>query len=79
MLPSKAIWRKNKLGFNPPERSWFNEISDQLPEELKNSNILNEICDMKKLSKKLKRMDNNLKWRLYNIAIWEKKFNVKCD
>jgi len=79
ILPNEAIWRKNKLGFNPPEKSWFNEISDQLPEELKNSNILNEICDMKKLSKKLQRMDNNLKWRLYNIAIWEKKFDVKCD
>ena len=79
ILPNEVIWRKNKLGFNPPEKSWFNEISDQLPEELKNSNILNEICDMKKLSKKLKRMDNNLKWRLYNIAIWEKMFDVKCD
>ena len=78
-LTDEVIWRKNKLGFNPPETSWLNEISDQLPEELKNSKILNEVCNMKKLSKKINKMDNHLKWRLYNIAIWEKIFDVKAD
>ena len=44
-----------------------------------NSSILGEICNMKKLMKKYNKMHNHLRWRLYNIAIWEKIYDVKIS
>ena len=79
VIPQEAIWRKNKLGFNPPESSWFNEISNDMETAVRNSSILSEICNMKKLMSKYSKMHNHLKWRLYNIAMWEKIYDVKIS
>ena len=79
IIPEEAIWRKNKLGFNPPESSWFNEISDDMETAVRNSSILSEICNMKKLMTKYNTMHNHLRWRLYNIAMWEKIYDVKIS
>ena len=79
VIPEEAIWRKNKLGFNPPESSWFNEISNDMEIAVRNSSILSEICNMKKLMSKYSKMNNHLRWRLYNIAIWEKIYDVKTS
>ena len=79
VIPEEAIWRKNKLGFNPPESSWFNEISNDMEIAVRNSSILSEICNMKKLMSKYSRLHNHLKWRLYNIAMWEKIYDVKTS
>ena len=79
VIPEEAIWRKNKLGFNPPESSWFNEISNDMETAVRNSSILSEICSMKKLMSKYSKMHNHLKWRLYNIAMWEKIYDVKIS
>ena len=79
VIPQEAIWRKNKLGFNPPESSWFNEISNDMEIAVRNSSILSEICNMKKLMSKYSRLHNHLKWRLYNIAMWEKIYDVKTS
>ena len=46
---------------------------------VRNSSILSEICNMKKLMSKYSKMHNHLKWRLYNIAMWEKIYDVKIS
>ncbi len=78
-LPDEIVWRKNKLGFNAPENIWMEEISDEIKKEIQNSKILNETCNMNVLLYKLNAMDNRLKWRLYNIAAWERVYNVKIN
>ena len=40
VIPEEAIWRKNKLGFNPPESSWFNEISNDMLSKIGPSSFL---------------------------------------
>jgi asparagine synthase (glutamine-hydrolysing) len=76
-VSDEIVWRKNKLGFNAPENIWIEDISELIKEEIKNSKILNKFCNMELLIKKLNNMDNRLKWRIYNIAVWERVYDVK--
>ncbi len=75
-LPFEIVWRKNKLGFNSPEDTWMNTMKNEMKEEILNSVILNELCNMDKVMKKITNMDNYMLWRLFNIAIWEKVYKV---
>jgi len=79
ILPSTIVWRKNKLGFNAPESIWIEDLSETIIEEITNSKILNKICYMEKLLAKLNKLDYRLKWRLYNISVWERIYNVKIN
>ena len=47
------------------------------PDEIKNSKIVNIFCDTDKIEKKYYKINDNFKWKLYNIAKWEKLFKVK--
>ena len=75
-LPSDIVWRKNKFGFNAPERSWLSLHEEKMVSEVKQSKLLAELCDMEKLLKKYTSMSGPLRWRLYNIACWERLFDV---
>lgn len=74
-LPKEVVWRKDKLGFNAPEEEWLARIDDQISNATKNSEILKELIDFSKLD--LKNMDIRTKWRLFNIAKWEKIYKVQ--
>lgn len=41
------------------------------PDEIKNSKIVNIFCDTDKIEKKYYKINDNFKWKLYNIAKWE--------
>lgn len=75
-LPKSIVWRKQKLGFNAPNKTWMDALSSSLYQELERSWILHYLCDYDHLSKTLDSLDNNLKWRLYNIAVWERIYHV---
>lgn len=76
-LPQKIAWRKNKLGFNAPDTKWMAYITSSLKQEVSNSDILMHLCDKEQLLAKIDTLDNAIKWRLYNIAVWERLYNVK--
>jgi asparagine synthase (glutamine-hydrolysing) len=76
LIPSEITWRKNKLGFNAPEKTWLEEINDLMIKQISGSRILYEISDRNYLMKNFKRMNPRVQWRLYNIARWEQIFNV---
>lgn len=76
-LPQKITWRKNKLGFNAPDTIWMAYITFSLKKEVLNSDILMHLCDKEQLLAKIDTLDHALKWRLYNIAVWERLYNVK--
>ena len=78
-LPGNVVWRKNKLGFNAPDSTWLNAYEATMIEEIRSSNILRHICDMDQLLKRYKSMNMRLKWRIYNIAKWEKVYNVSVS
>jgi len=79
LLPKSIVWRKSKLGFNAPENIWMKEIQEKMEEEISKSKILKEITYIDTLLNKLDTMDLRLKWRLYNVAVWERVYNVKIN
>ena len=47
--------------------------------EIKSSKILDSITCLDKLITQFDTMDNRLKWRLYNIAVWERIYDVEIN
>jgi len=71
VVPSSIAWRKNKIGFEAPVNQWLNDFEGDF-EIIKKSCIINQIADIQKI----KKVPFKLHWKLYNIALWEKEFNV---
>jgi asparagine synthase (glutamine-hydrolysing) len=71
-LPKEIGWRRNKRGFESP-RTWLNN----------KLYFMSVIKESMILSKIMLKIDSNLSddiiWKLFSIAIWEKKFRVKID
>lgn len=74
-LPANIAWRKNKLGFNAPDKSWIREIAIEAFHEIEASKILDLYVDKKKL-KQLPVYNLQITWRLINIALWERIYDV---
>jgi len=73
-LPKEVVWRKDKLGFNAPEEEWLTSIKDDISHAVYHSEILKELIDFSKLD--FTNLDIRTKWRLFNIAKWEKIYQV---
>ncbi len=69
-LPKEISWRTNKFGFEAPENVWLSD-KETFYKEIKASAILAPY-----LNKELSGINNRTLWRLFNIAIWEKIYNV---
>lgn len=74
-LPKEVVWRKNKLGFNAPEKSWIDDFQNQMMTSIQNSQALKEFLDFSKFD--FSKLDLRTKWRLYNFAKWEHIFIPK--
>lgn len=70
ILPDEIAWRKNKFGFEAPENTWL-ENKEYILNEIKQSKILN-----KYIVGEIPINDNRILWKLLNIAIWEKCYEV---
>ncbi|MDP2188229.1 MAG: asparagine synthase (glutamine-hydrolyzing) [Sphingobacteriaceae bacterium] len=71
MLPAEIVFRRKKIGFTAPTKEWLHNTilwNDVMVSPLLNSIFENNISKPK---------DVNLMWRMCNIALWEKEFNVK--
>jgi asparagine synthase (glutamine-hydrolysing) len=79
ILPEDVVWRKNKLGFTAPEKTWLSSIESDMKEKIFASNIIKTISNLNKLSKSYHKLSYKTKWRLYNVAVWEKVYDVKTD
>jgi asparagine synthase (glutamine-hydrolysing) len=74
LLPKSIVWRKNKKGFEAPTNEWMKIIEKDLSKEISNSEILKKIL---KQNANIENLDQIQKWRLYNVAKWEKIYNIK--
>ncbi|WP_066164480.1 asparagine synthase (glutamine-hydrolyzing) [Aliarcobacter cryaerophilus] len=75
ILPKNIVWRKNKFGFESPTKSWIEEYGKTMKIEIEKSSIIKELT----LNFDFEKLDNIQKWKLFNIAIWEKIYNVKTS
>lgn len=74
-LPESIVWRKNKLGFNAPEKTWLMDLTQEIHAEIHASKILAKFIDLEKLD--LEKLDLRTKWRLFNFSRWQKLYNVE--
>ncbi len=75
ILPASIAWRRDKVGFEAPEQLWFEKHYWKMQGEVIQSNILKSICSR---IPDLKEVSRDIAWRLYNIAIWERLYNIAC-
>jgi asparagine synthase (glutamine-hydrolysing) len=75
-LPSNIVWRKNKFGFEAPDKIWLNNYSIEMLNEIKASKLLNYLCDINNVVEKYNQLSLKDKWMYFNIARWEKVYNV---
>ena len=73
ILPSEIIWRKNKFGFNHSSE-WVGKYSDTMFAVVQNSELLRSISDMTVIRRRWQGFEQGMKWKLYNLAQWEKTF-----
>ncbi|SDQ73358.1 asparagine synthase (glutamine-hydrolysing) [Chryseobacterium soldanellicola] len=73
-LPNEITYNRKKIGFDAPVEDWWPK-SEDIIETINNSKII------QKISKKKFNFieDRDLEWRLYNIAVWEKLYNMKLE
>ncbi len=71
-LPDEVTYNNRKIGLNPPVNHWWPR-SEKILETINNSKIIQEISKKKYTFI----ADRDLEWRLYNIAVWEKLYNMK--
>lgn len=75
-LPGNIVWRKNKFGFEAPDKIWLTNYAVKMLEEIKSSKILNHFCSLDDLSNAYESLSFKDKWMYFNIARWEKIYNV---
>uniref|UniRef100_UPI00404748C0 asparagine synthase (glutamine-hydrolyzing) n=1 Tax=Roseivirga sp. TaxID=1964215 RepID=UPI00404748C0 len=75
-LPDKIVWRKNKFGFEAPERIWLRAHREEMKKAISESTILNETCDMDRLMEGFAKLPLSDQWLYFNVAKWQEVFKV---
>lgn len=73
VLPEQVAWRKNKLGFNAPDKTWLQAIEEEMACCIHKSAIIKRLTGG---ALNLKKVDSKMRWRLYAIAKWEAIYDV---
>lgn len=68
IIPEEILWRKNKLGFNAPDKIWTDSIREEMRKSIDDSIILKKISNIKIDANKL---DDRKLWKFYSISKWE--------
>jgi asparagine synthase (glutamine-hydrolysing) len=76
-MPESVIWRRNKLGFEAPERLWFSRHRDSMLDAVRNSKLLASLCLTGPLIRDFNSLNALTQWRLYSVACWERAFEVE--
>lgn len=79
LLPESIRWRKDKVGFVTPEKSWVEKIDfNLLFNDLSKKDLFKEIFIQKNelYNKILNSNSHNLKWKFFNFKSWVDLYNV---
>ena len=75
-LPDKIVWRRDKRGFEAPEKVWMPQHNATMKKVIGESLVLSQCCYIKKVLDMFDGLDFRSQWRLYSIALWEQSFQV---
>jgi asparagine synthase (glutamine-hydrolysing) len=76
VLPSEVTWRKDKMGFAAPERTWIGSATKMMKDEIAGSKILAEITQRDRLLQEFADLPLRRKWSYFMIAAWERRLGV---
>ena len=77
LLPKEIAWRESKLGFASSARTWIKKYSQEMLDQVMDSEFTSQLFSKKRLFKKWKKLNENEKWRIFNIAIWAKSMKIE--
>ena len=75
-LPPEIAWRRDKMGFEAPMRSWIGAAMPRMKREVEDSAILRQITDHRRLCDGYENLPLGEAWRYFNFAAWERRFGV---
>ena len=75
-LPGDVVWRKDKFGFNAPEKTWLHSNSKDFIDRVKESKMVENFINKKKFIKHFDQIDVRTAWSVSNIALWERIYKV---
>jgi len=75
-LPRSIVWRKDKMGFAAPERTWIGSALKVMRTEIGGSRILSEIAEHRRLLDQFDKLPLRQKWSYFMIAAWERRLGV---
>jgi asparagine synthase (glutamine-hydrolysing) len=72
LVPDVILDRKDKIGFETPEKIWLNKYKDKIKHQFENNNkkFLNISKSNKEIKFKLEKKYDYSTWRLINYSIW---------
>jgi asparagine synthase (glutamine-hydrolysing) len=73
-LPDNIIWRKDKYGFESPNKKWLTLHDKEIKLAIGSSKILSHVLNK---FPNIDKIDNEMKWRLYSISVWENIFKIQ--
>lgn len=76
ILPREITWRKNKLGFEAPDRIWLGAYENEMKNEISKSRILPEISDTRRIIDEFSQLSLKERWAYFNLAAWERVYDV---
>ena len=75
-LPRDIAWRRNKLGFEAPERTWQQRLQPEMRATVLRSALLGDIAERGRLEQRFSALPLRAQWRLFSVALWEQAFGV---
>jgi asparagine synthase (glutamine-hydrolysing) len=76
VLPEDVAWRRNKLGFEAPERVWLTAHEAAMKDEIGRSAILREVADVGRIQRDFGRLSLKERWAYFSLAAWERVYRV---
>lgn len=76
ILPKEIVWRKNKFGFEAPTATWIGMLENEMKKTIYSSILLSSILNK---NFEFSKLDNKQKWKLFNIAKWERLYNIQIE
>ncbi|MBC7187495.1 MAG: asparagine synthase (glutamine-hydrolyzing) [Calditrichaeota bacterium] len=75
VLPPEVAWRRAKVGFEAPLRSWMNP-REQFMQEIERSPLLQQMLAPQALRSSAMALDERALWKLFNVALWARLYEV---
>ena len=79
VLPEEIVWRKNKLGFEAPASIWLRDHAESMKDQIMSSAILKKISNPSAITKNFNSLSLKDRWAYFNLAAWERIYNVAWE